>query len=221
MPDRETDERDLICRLRSGDEDAFNDLVAHYHGAMMRVARAFVHDMDTSEEVVQEAWIGVLRGLDAFQGRSSLKSWIFAIVINLAKTRGAREARSIPFSALAATEACATETAVDPNRFLGSDSQWPGHWAQPPEPWGDAPEARLLQAETMTYLSSALDALPPAQRTVITLRDFAGYDAQSICNVLSITETNMRVLLHRARSKIRGELERYFDDLPLSSRSLP
>lgn len=216
----ESDERNLIRQLRSGDEGAFADLVGRYHGAMIRVARTFVRDRETAEEVVQEAWVGVLKGLGAFEGRSSLKSWILAIVVNKAKTRGAREARSIPFSALTAREVSGNEPAVDPARFLGPDAQWPGHWAQPPQPWSDSPEARLLHAETMAYVSTLIDGLPPAQRTVVTLRDFAGQDAQSICNVLGITETNMRVLLHRARSKIRGELERYFDDVPQRSKGL-
>lgn len=218
--DRSTGEADLILQLRDGNEAVFTRLVERYHGAMIRVARGFVHDRATAEEVVQDAWIGVLNGLAAFEGRSSLKSWIFAIVVNKAKTRRSREARSTPFSGLAAREASGTVPSVNPDRFLGPDAEWPGHWAQPPQPWGESPETRFLQRETMTHLARILDELPHAQRTVVTLRDLAGYDAQSICNVLGITETNMRVLLHRGRSKIRGELERYFADAPERSRSL-
>ena len=220
MPaDRDADEKGLIVRLRDGDEAAFVTLVDCYHGAMIRVARGFVRDHATAEEVVQDAWVGVLKGLAAFEGRSSLKSWIFAIVVNRAKTRGSQEARTTPFSALAAEEASGAQRAVDPDRFLGPEAQWPGHWAQPPESWGESPEARLMRTETMAQLARILDELPPAQRTVITLRDIAGHDAQSICNVLGITETNMRVLLHRARSKVRGALEAYLSDISESARS--
>jgi RNA polymerase sigma-70 factor (ECF subfamily) len=206
-----------LARLREGDESAFTALVDRYHGAMLRVARGFVHDHATAEEVVQDAWMGVLRGLGSFEGRSSLHSWIFAIVVNRAKTKAVREARSTPFSALAAEEASGSQPAVDPGRFRGHDVEWPGHWAEPPRPWSENPEARLLQGETMAHIERVLEALPPAQRSVITLRDFAGYDAPAICNALGISETNMRVLLHRARSKVRGQLERYLAESPESS----
>lgn len=214
----DADESGLVLRLREGDEAAFACLVDSYHGAMIHVARGFVRDRETAEEVVQDAWVAVLKGLASFEGRSSIKSWIFAIVINRAKTRGSREARSTPFSALVAQEVSGTQRSVAPDRFLGSDAQWPGHWAQPPQSWGEDPEARLLQTETMAQFARILDELPRAQRTVIVLRDVAGQDAASVCNVLGITETNMRVLLHRARSKVRGALERYFSDVPESAR---
>lgn len=210
LANRDVDEGALIASLREGNEDAFTALVERYHGAMIRVARGFVRDEATAEEVVQEAWLGVLNGVGTFEGRSSLKSWIFAIVVNRAKSRGTREARSTPFSALAANEATGSEPAVSPERFLDAMAQWPGHWAQPPASWGENPEARVMRTETISQLVRALDELPPAQRTVISLRDVAGHDAATICNTLGITETNMRVLLHRARSKVRGALERYF-----------
>jgi RNA polymerase sigma-70 factor (ECF subfamily) len=212
-----TDEAALVARLRDGDEAAFTTIVDGYHAAMLRVARGFVHDHATAEEVVQDAWIGVLKGLAAFEGRSSLRSWILAIVVNRAKTKAVREARSTPFSALALEEASGTQPSVEPDRFRGPDSEWPGGWAEPPRPWAENPEALLLQGETMGYLERALEELPPAQRSVITLRDFAGYDAQAICNVLGISETNMRVLLHRARSKIRGQLEQFIAEPQESS----
>ena len=212
----ETDEATLVTRLRGGDEAAFTTIVDRYHGAMLRVARGFVHDHATAEEVVQDAWMGVLKGLGSFEGRSSLRSWIFAIVVNRAKTKAVREARSTPFSALATQEAAGTQPSVDPDRFRGPDMEWPGHWAEPPRPWAENPEARLLQGETMAYLERALEELPPAQRSVIMMRDFAGYDAQAICNALDISETNMRVLLHRARSRIRGQLEQYLVEPPES-----
>lgn len=219
--DRGPEEMELVARLRAGDESAFTSLVDAYHAPMIRFALGFVRDHATAEEVVQEAWLGVLRGLASFEGRSSLRSWIFAIVANRAKTRAVREARSTPFSALAAQEASGTEPTVDPGRFLPSASQWPGHWAQPPESWGENPEAHLLQAETMAQVARILDSLPRAQRAVVTLRDVAGHSSESVCNILGITETNMRVLLHRGRSKIRGELERYFSDFPSGARSAP
>jgi RNA polymerase sigma-70 factor (ECF subfamily) len=212
------DDLSLIRELRDGREAGFVVLVERYHGAMIRLARTFVRDDATAEEVVQDAWIGVLKGLASFEGRSSLKSWIFTIVANRAKTRGAREARSTPFSALAEREASGTEPAVEPERFLGRDTEWPGHWGDPPERWGESPEARLLQAETMEQLACILEELPPAQRAVVVLRDIEGEEPASICNVLGITETNMRVLLHRGRSRIRGRLERYLADSPESSR---
>jgi RNA polymerase sigma-70 factor, ECF subfamily len=207
------DEGDLIRCLRDGDEEAFGSLVDRYHGPMIRFARGFVNDQTVAEEVVQDAWLGVLNGLAAFAGRSSLKSWIFAIVANKAKTRAGKEARSIPFSAMAAREASGAEPAVDPDRFLGADAEWPGHWARPPESWGERPEERLLSREMMHQFARILESLPAAQRTVLTLRDVEGHDAKSVCNILGVTETNMRVLLHRARSRVRGQLELYFADV--------
>lgn len=189
---------------------AFSALVDRYHGAMIRFARGFVRDEAVAEEVVQDTWLGVLNGLPAFAGRSSLKSWIFAIVANKAKTRAGKEARSVPFSAMVAREVSRAEPAVDPDRFLGADAEWPGHWSRPPESWGDRPEERLLRKEMMDHLTRILESLPAVQRMVITLRDVEGHDAKSVCNVLGVTETNMRVLLHRARSKVRGQLEQYF-----------
>jgi RNA polymerase sigma-70 factor, ECF subfamily len=207
-------EAGLLQRLREGNEEAFGALVDRYHGAMIRFARGFVRDQAVAEEVAQDAWLGVLNGLADFAGRSSLKSWIFAIVANKAKTRAGKEARSIPFSAMAAREVSGTEPAVDPGRFLGPDAEWPGHWARPPQSWGDRPEERLLGQETMQQLARIIEGLPPAQRMVITLRDVDGHDAKSVCNILGVTEMNMRVLLHRARSRVRGQLERALADAP-------
>ena len=222
MPaNRDPKEAELVARLRGGDESAFAALVDAYHAMMIRFALGFVRDRATAEEVVQDAWVGVLQGLASFEGRSSLRSWIFTIVANRAKTRGIREARSTPFSALAAQEASGTEPAVDPVRFRPAGTEWPGHWATPPQPWGGDPEARLLRAETVTQIERTLESLPRAQRAVVTLRDVVGHSSKSVCNILGITETNMRVLLHRGRSKIRGELELYFSDLPSRARSAP
>jgi RNA polymerase sigma-70 factor (ECF subfamily) len=156
---------------------------------------------------VQEAWVGVLNGIARFEGRSSLKTWIFRILTNTAKTRAVREGRSIPFSALAAEDEEAG--GVDPDRFLGDDSRFPGHWAAPPQRWEAAPEGRLLAAETLELLEREIAKLPPNQAIVVTMRDVEGFDAEEVRNALDISETNQRVLLHRARAKLRRALEEY------------
>ena len=194
----------LVEGLRAGDEAAFAALMREYGAGMLRVAQMFVSSRAVAEEVVQEAWIGVLKGIGRFEGRSSLKTWLFRIVANTAKTRGVRESRSIPFSALGEAEG---EPSVDPDRFLGSGERFPGHWAAPPQSW--APEGELLGRETLGVIERAIEQLPPAQRAVITLRDTQGFTAEEVCNALDLTETNQRVLLHRARSKVRSALEEY------------
>src|SRR5262249_52571295 len=171
----------------------------------LRVAQAFVSSAAVAEEVVQEAWLGVLNGLEGFQGRSSLRSWIFGILTNCARTRGARESRSAPFSSFGAPEE--DEPAVDPSRFLGPEHpRWPGHWASPPEQWA---EQKLATRETLEFVRRAIEALPPAQRRVITLRDVEGWDSPETCEALGISEANQRVLLHRARSKVRAKVEEF------------
>jgi RNA polymerase sigma-70 factor (ECF subfamily) len=205
------DELRLVEALRAGDEAAFVALVDAHHASLVRLAMAYVGDRAVAEEVAQETWIGVLRGLDRFEGRSSLKTWLFRILTNRAKTRGQREGRSIPFSALAAAEAESDEPAVDPERFLPPDhAQWPGHWASPPSDWGGSPEKRLLSDETLGLIRATVELLPPAQRQVIILRDIDGWGSHEVCDLLEISEANQRVLLHRARSKVRQALERYF-----------
>jgi RNA polymerase sigma-70 factor (ECF subfamily) len=194
-------ERELVAALRARDEAAFTQLVEEYSPAMLRLARLYVPTRALAEEVVQEAWLGVLRGIDRFEGRSSLKTWIFRILVNTAKTRGVREARSIPFSSLARAEVGEAEPAVDPERF-GPEGGW---LAPPPE----LPESQLLGGELRELVDRTIASLPPAQATVITMRDVEGFDAQTVCNVLEIGETNQRVLLHRARSKVRQALEEY------------
>ena len=157
---------------------------------------------------MQEAWLGVLRGIDRFEGRSSLRTWLLRIVANLARTWAVREARSVPFSALAGAEIEAEGPSVPPERFRGPGDRWAGHWATPPEPWG-RPEQELLSAETRARIVAAIDALPERQRRVITLRDVEGCSAAEVCNVLALSETNQRVLLHRARTKVRQALDDY------------
>lgn len=204
-----TDEESLILRLRAGDESAFTQLVDDFHAKLVRFARGFVHDEAAAEDVVQESWLSVLHGLSSFEGRSTLRTWIYSITANKAKTRAARDDRFKPFSALAQQEASGAEYAVSPDRFLDSSTEWPGHWAQPPSSWGERPEERLLQKEVLVELHRSIDRLPSAQRAVLVLRDVEGYDASSVCNILDLSETNVRVLLHRARSKVRGALEAY------------
>jgi RNA polymerase sigma-70 factor (ECF subfamily) len=196
----------LLEGLRAGDEAAFAALMRMYGGAMLRVAQMYVSSRASAEEVVQEAWLGVLKGIERFEGRSSLKTWLFRIVANTAKTRGVREARSVPFSSLGGEEGGATVAA---ERFLGDGSRFPGHWAIPPSSWAGIPEARLLAAETMDVIRRAVQRLPPSQRAVLTLRDIEGLSAEEVCNALDLTETNGRVLLHRARAKVRAALEEY------------
>ena len=197
----------LVEGLRAGDEAAFAALMREYGAAMLRVAQMYVSSRSVAEEVVQEAWVGVLKGIGRFEGRSSLKTWLFRIVANTAKTRGMREARSIPFSALG--DDTEGEPAVDADRFFGAGNRFPGHWSAPPESWAGGPEGRLLAQEALEVIERDIEQLPPAQRAVITMRDVQGFTSAEVCNALDLTETNQRVLLHRARSKVRQALEEY------------
>lgn len=176
-------------------------LVEEYTPGMRRLALTFVRTPALADDVVQEAWLGVLKGLDRFEGRSSLKTWIYTIVANIARTRAVREARSIPFSSLAPADADDDEAAVDPDRFVGD-----GHWARPIEPW-----RRVVDAEARGVIDAAIARLSPQQAQVIELRDIEGWSSEEVRNVLQISETNQRVLLHRARSKVRAALEEYLD----------
>lgn len=197
----------MLAALRAGDEQAFTGLVKRHHASMVRIALLFVATRDVAEEVAQEAWLGVLKGLDRFEGRSSLKTWIFRILTNTAKTRGVREGRSLPFSALGDPE-----TSVDADMFFGADhEQWPGHWSSFPRAW---PENQLLAGETQQRLRAAIESLPPSQRAVISMRDVEGWSSEEVCNAMEITETNQRVLLHRARAKVRRSLAEYLGEDP-------
>jgi RNA polymerase sigma-70 factor (ECF subfamily) len=186
-------------------------LVERYSPSMLRIASLYTPSRAVAEDVVQETWLGVLQGLDRFEGRSSLKTWIFRILTNRAKTRGQRERRSIPFSSLADRESEGSDPAVDPSRFIGEDDRFAHGWASPPTSWEDVPEDRLLSTETLSKVQEAIAQLPEMQRLVITLRDIEGWSSQEVCNFLDISETNQRVLLHRARSKVRKALEEYLD----------
>lgn len=199
----------LVAALRGGDENAFEMLVERYQPAMLRIARMYVSTNAVAEDVVQDAWVGVLKGLDGFEGRSSLRTWIFRILVNTAKTRGQREARSLPFSSVWAADLDG-ESSVDSDRFLPLGHPLsPGAWAEPPVGWGSTPEERLLSKEALTVVSRAIEALPPNQREVIRLRDVLGWPSSEVRNALDISETNQRVLLHRARTKVRRALESY------------
>lgn len=190
----------VIERLLARDEGAFADLVTTHHTSLIRLALTFVSDRGAAEEVVQETWLGVVRGLSTFERRSSLKTWIFRILVNRARTRGARDGRFVNFSAF---EELGDEPSAVADRFSAS-----GRWIQPPSMWQEHnPEDVLLRREGADCLRSAIASLPPNQRAVISLRDIEGADAPEVCNILGISETNQRVLLHRARTKVRAALE--------------
>ncbi|MCC7108766.1 MAG: sigma-70 family RNA polymerase sigma factor [Deltaproteobacteria bacterium] len=198
MAEAATDERELLSKLRARDGAAFRALVNRYHASFVRVARSFVASDAIAQEVAQEAWLKIIEGLDAFEGRSSLKTWMFTIVSNRAKTRGVREKRSVPWSSIEPDD-----TTVDPARF---DEH--GRWSRPPASWGeDTPERAAMRAQSLELLAKEIEGLPEQQRLVVTLRDVHGLDAEEVCNILEVSETNQRVLLHRARSRLRAAIE--------------
>ncbi|MGI8476150.1 MAG: RNA polymerase sigma factor [Thermomicrobiales bacterium] len=202
------DEMRLIAGLRARDEAAFVELVARHQPALLRLAMLYVSDRATAEDVVQETWIGVLNGIDGFAGRSAFKTWLYTILMNQARRRGARDSRTIPFSAAWVPAPGESEPSVDPSRFI-AEGEDRGHWTSSPRRWCDIPEDRLLSAELRGRIEAAIAALPPTQREVVTLRDVAGWSSQDVCNALRLTEINQRVLLHRGRSKVRRALEGY------------
>src|SRR3954454_12607183 len=210
LPDAE-----IVIALRRGDQAVFAELVDAYSPGLMRVALMYVRDRAVAEEVVQETWIAVLRGIDRFEGRSSLKTWIFRILINTAKTRGQRESRSIPFSAAAAGD----EPSVDPDRFLDADHRYAGGWMLGPSEW-QTPEEELLQGETRDAILAAIEELPESQRAVITLRDVEGFPAAEVAEMLGISAGNQRVLLHRARSKVRAAIEKQLGAIQLNTEAM-
>jgi RNA polymerase sigma-70 factor, ECF subfamily len=188
------DDTTLLARLRSGDEQAFDALVLAHDGALRRVARTFVRTDSAAEDVVQETWLGVIRGLDGFQGRSSLRTWIFGILVNQARTRATRDARSVPFSSVGPAD----QPTVDPAAFDAD-----GRWRSAPARLDGDPVSGLLSAELRAKLLEAVDGLPPDQRAVITLRELAGVPAAEVCELLDVSDGNQRVLLHRARARVR------------------
>jgi RNA polymerase sigma-70 factor, ECF subfamily len=200
MSDEET-----LNALRRGDERVFVELVREHHAPMVRVASRYVRNRTVAEEVVQETWLGVLNGLERFEGRASVKTWIFRILINRAISRAERERRTVPFSSLGDG---ADEPAVDPDRFQPEGDPYPGHWKRIPDP---LPEQRLLERETLAMIEAAVGELPERQQLVIVLRDIEGWSSEEVCLSLEISEANQRVLLHRARSKVRSCLESYLN----------
>lgn len=200
---------DLVAALRAGDETAFEWLIDRYQRAMLRVAAIYVANQSVAEEVVQETWLAMLQSLHLFEGRSTLKTWIFRILSNRGKTRGIREARSVPFSALEHTDTEQRE-AVDPASFHPPGHADAGWWSSYPRSWDDIPEQRLLSQETRSLIETAIKQLPESQRTVISLRDVEGWTTDEVCQILNISENNQRVLLHRGRSRVRQVLGAYF-----------
>src|SRR3954465_7704859 len=199
LPDAE-----IVAALRRGNQAVFAELVDAYSPGLLRMAQMYVRDRAVAEEVVQETWIGVLRGIDRFEGRSSLKTWVYRILMNTAKTRGQRESRSVPFSAAAG----AGEPSGGPARFLDADHRFAGGWMLGPSEW-QTPEEELLQGETRDAILEAIEQLPESQRVVITMRDVEGFPPEEVSEALGITDGNQRVLLHRARSKVRRAIESY------------
>ncbi|MEA2496956.1 MAG: hypothetical protein QOJ29_4867 [Thermoleophilaceae bacterium] len=195
---------DIVRALRAGDESVFAELVDAWSPGLMRMAQMFVRDRAVAEEVVQDTWIAVLRGIDRFEGRSSLKTWVYRILMNTAKTRGKREARSVPFSATVSD----AEPSVDPDRFLDADHRFAGGWMLGPGEWL-TPEEELLQGETRDAILEAIEQLPDGQRAVITMRDVEGFPPEEVAEALGISDGNQRVLLHRARSKVRAAIEKH------------
>ncbi len=205
------DDAALVEALRNGDEAAFTSLVDELNGPLLRLAMAHVPSRAIAEEVVQDTWVAVISGIDRFEGRSALRTWIFQILLNQARTKGVREKRTLPFASFRRrAEEGGNEPAVDPSRFQGRRGEAPGGWARPPIEW-EAPEEKLASREARDVMLSAIAVLPPRQREVLTLRDIQGYSAAEARNALGVSETNQRVLLHRARSKVRAALERHFE----------
>ena len=199
-------EEQLLMRLRNGDEGAFDELVTKHHGALIRMAMGYVADREVAEEVVQDTWMAVIEGLGRFEGRSSLRTWIFGIMIHKAKDRGVREKRHITFSAFDSNSEESDE-AIDPARFYQS-GEWAGHWALPPQPWDEqTPEKLLASQQAVTAMQRAIEALPPTLKEVLILRDVEGVEVKEACSVLKITETNLYVRLHRARERVRAAVE--------------
>lgn len=212
VPSAHPEDVEVVAGLRDGSEVTFGALIDLHQGSMLRVARIYVADRSAAEDVVQETWMAVIRGIDRFDGRSSIKTWIFRILTNRAKTMGQRASRVVPVSSLNGSPETAGP-AVDADRFFDSrHAYWPGHWCSPPTRWSEGPEDRAATKEAVTVVLQAILALPPAQCEVVTLRDVECWSAAEVCNALGLSETNQRVLLHRGRSKVRRHLEDHYED---------
>ncbi len=202
------DDSDLVAALRAGDEAAFSQIVTDWSRPMLTLARSFVSTQASAEEVVQETWLAVLKGLDRFEGRSSLRTWVFRILVNTAKSRGVREHRTLPWSSLAGEDA---GPSLDPALFQSAGEAYPGHWRAAPAAWPEeaAVEGSVLAGEVRRELRAILDMLPDRQRLVLTLRDVLGHSSDEVCTMLEISQANQRVLLHRARTVVRAGLAAY------------
>jgi RNA polymerase sigma-70 factor (ECF subfamily) len=209
LPAEATQDERLVAGLRAGEESVFAELIESYGEAMLRIARGVVASPAVAEEVVQDTWLAVFTGVHRFEGRSSLRTWIFRILMNTAHTQRTRDARTLPFADLG-RELADDEPAVDPERFLPpGHRRWPGHWSTPPQPWESDPESRVLAAETLDVVRGVLDLMPMGQRAVVTLRDVQGWTAEEVSEALGVSRGNQRVLLHRARSRLRTALEEW------------
>jgi RNA polymerase sigma-70 factor, ECF subfamily len=206
-PAVEDPDAELLAGLRRGEEAAYMALVERYGPMMLRVALGHVRSRAVAEEVVQEAWLGVLKSLPRFEGRACLRTWLLRILVNRARTRGAREARCVPFSCVGDGD----EPAVDPDRFQGPDGRYPGGWAAFPADWSALPEERLLAREAVELIDGAIRELPARHQEVIVLRDVEGWSSEEVCEALELSQANQRVLLHRARSRVRASLEVYME----------
>jgi RNA polymerase sigma-70 factor (ECF subfamily) len=205
-----TDEGELLAALRSGDEAAFSRIVSDWSRPMLTLARGFVSTQASAEEVVQETWLAVLKGLDRFEGRSSLRTWVFRILVNTAKTRGVKEHRTLPWSTVGGDDA---GPSLDPALFQSAGEAYPGHWRAAPSAWPDevAVEGSVLAGEVRRELRSVLEQLPERQRIVLTLRDVLGHSSDEVCELLEISQANQRVLLHRARTAARAGIAAYVE----------
>jgi RNA polymerase sigma-70 factor, ECF subfamily len=209
------DDAALVTALRAGDERAFAWLFDRHDRRLRRFARTFVASAGAADEVVQETWLAVIEGIDRFEQRSSIKTWIYRILMNKARTRGVRDKRSVPFSSMAIGGPGDAEPTFPPDRFLPPDHpEWPGHWATPPPAWENLPQQQLEAHETLAQMCDAIDALPEPHRQVITLRDVHGWSSAEVCDLLDLSAANQRVVLHRARARVRTALEAYLSPVP-------
>ena len=204
------DEGELIASLRAGDEAVFSRLVSEWSRPMLTLARNFVSTEASAEEVVQETWLAVINGLDRFEGRSALRTWVYRILVNTAKSRGVKEHRTLPWSSVAGEDA---GPSLDPALFQSAGEAYPGHWRAAPTAWpyDVAVEGSVLAGEVRVELRAAVDALPDRQRLVLTLRDVLGHSSDEVCQLLEISQANQRVLLHRARTAVRAGLAAYLE----------